>query len=362
MRGAAALPLRVQGRAVVVGLSGGVDSAVCAALLQEAGACVQAVWLRFFDGPAADRAWQDAEGVGQQLGLAVQQVDCRALFQTAVIDPFVSAYCNCRTPSPCCVCNPEVKIRALCTAADDLGAELLATGHYAQLLPAKAGPLLVPGADDRRDQSYFLYRLTVAQRRRLVLPLGLFSKEQVRDYAAARGLALAQKEDSQDICFLAASGQSYAEFIAGRVQGKAPALEAGEIIGPGGCVLGQHRGTLHYTIGQRHGLGVSADAPLYVTRLEERRVHVGYRADTAVWEAGLEDFFWSAEPQKGMESQVWCQFRSTMRPEPAVLCKASGGWRVRWLAVQHGVAPGQVAVLRDGRGGILGGGLIASTA
>ena len=246
-------------RRVALGMSGGVDSAVSAALLMRAGYEVVGVTCRFTDDAAADRAVGDAAAVCARLGLRHVEWDCAALFESAVVQPFVDAYAAGLTPSPCVGCNACCKLPSLLAAADELGCESVATGHYARIAQlADSGRYVVKCAlDARKDQSYMLALLSQEQLARLVLPLGGTTKAEVRVLAADLGLPVAEKPESQDVCFIEGD---YRAFLRARGVDDRP----GTIVDCAGAVLGRHDGLANYTVGQRKGIGVAAPEPYYV--------------------------------------------------------------------------------------------------
>ncbi|MCJ8191534.1 tRNA 2-thiouridine(34) synthase MnmA [Sphingomicrobium aestuariivivum] len=345
---------------IVVAMSGGVDSSVVACLAAETGAEVIGVTLQLYDhGEAVARSGTccagqdiyDAKTVCDRLGIAHYVLDYESRFREGVIDKFADDYAAGRTPIPCSQCNQGVKFVDLLAFARELGATCLATGHYVRRVVGEDGkPQLWKGRDPRRDQSYFLYGTTLDQLDFLRFPLGDLPKDEVRKLAEKAGLEVANKPDSQDICFV--PDGDYARLVKKlRPETEAP----GDIVGLDGAVLGQHRGTVHYTIGQRRGLEIGGQAePLYVVRIDAatRQVVVGPKAALAVAGARIEDINWIGEEQLLVETKV----RSLAPPVPARL----GQGAVRFEAPQFGVAPGQSAVFYDGDR-LLGGGTIAAT-
>ena len=344
---------------IVVAMSGGVDSSVAAALAARSGAEVVGVTLQLYDhGEAARRpgaccAGQDiydAKMVADRLGMAHYVLDYESRFRTGVIDRFADEYARGRTPVPCAACNQGVKFTDLIAFARELGADCLATGHYVQRLVTNGRAELHRGADPRRDQSYFLYGTTRDQLEYLRFPLGAMPKNEVRRIAAETGLEVAAKPDSQDICFVPDGD------YAGLVKKLRPETAApGDIVDLSGRVLGQHRGIVHFTIGQRRGLEVGGMAePLYVVRIEPeaRRVVVGPRRALAVSAMRIEQLNWVAEDQRDVSVKV----RSLAAP---VVATIDGDW-IHFAGHEQGVAPGQAAVIYDGSR-LLGGGWIAET-
>jgi len=355
---------------VVVAMSGGVDSSVTAALLAEAGYQVVGVTLQLYDHGAAVRktgaccAGQDiydARRVADRLGVAHYVLDYEARFKAAVMDDFAEAYRRGETPIPCVRCNQRIKFHDLLETARDLGADALATGHYVARRMGPAGPELHRAADAERDQSYFLFATTPAQLAFLRFPLGDMPKREVRRHAERLGLAVADKPDSQDICFVPSG--SYARVVEALRPG---AAEPGDIVDLDGRVVGRHVGIIHYTIGQRRGLGVGGTAePLYVVGLDARarRVVVGPRPALARDRVRVGQLNWLddlAENGEGRAVQV--KLRSAQEPAPArVFAGPEGTAEVLLDAPQFGIAPGQAAVFYDGTR-LLGGGWITGAA
>jgi tRNA-specific 2-thiouridylase len=353
---------------VVVAMSGGVDSSVTAALMQRAGYDVVGITLQLYDhGQAAGRkgaccAGQDiydARRVADRLGFPHYVLDYEARFRAAVMDDFADAYLAGETPIPCVRCNQRVKFRDLLETARELGADALATGHYARRVAGLNGPELHRAADVARDQSYFLFATTPAQLDFLRFPLGDLTKDETRGLAAELGLAVADKPDSQDICFVPTGG--YARVVERLRPG---AIEAGEIVHVDGRVLGRHDGIIHYTVGQRRGLGlVDAAAPgepLYVVSLDaaRHRVVVGPKAALTTAAILVRDINWLGDrPLAEAGHPVQVKVRSTTPAAPATAFVAPGGARVILAEPQYGVAPGQACVLYDGAR-VIGGGWI----
>jgi tRNA-specific 2-thiouridylase len=345
---------------IVVAMSGGVDSSVVAALAARSGAEVIGVTLQLYDhGEAVKRSGSccagqdiyDAKTVCDRLGIAHYVLDYESRFRSGVIDRFADEYAAGRTPVPCSLCNQGVKFTDLIAFARDLGADCLATGHYVRRVVAAGESQLWKGRDPARDQSYFLYGTTAGQLDYLRFPLGDLPKSEVRRLAGEEGLTVADKPDSQDICFVPDGD------YAGLVKRLRPETAApGEIVGLDGAVLGQHQGVVHFTVGQRRGIEVGGQAePLYVIRIEPgaRRVVVGPRRSLAVAAARVQGLNWLAEDQTKVESKV----RSMSRPVPA---RWDGEW-LTFASPEYGVAPGQSAVFYNGER-VLGGGTIAETA
>ena len=344
---------------IVVAMSGGVDSSVVAALAARTGAQVIGVTLQLYDhGEAVKRSGAccagqdiyDAKTVCDRLGIAHYVLDYESRFRTGVIDKFADEYAQGRTPVPCSLCNQGVKFTDLIGFAKELGADCLATGHYVRRLVRDGRVEMCKGRDPSRDQSYFLYGTTRDQLEYLRFPLGDLPKSEVRRLATEEGLIVADKPDSQDICFVPDGD------YAGLVKRLKPETAApGEIVDLEGRVLGEHQGVVHFTIGQRRGIEIGGQKePLYVVRIEpeERRLVVGPRRALAVAAARVEGVNWLGEDQARVEAKV----RSLARP-------VAGTWdgeRVTFDAPEYGVAPGQSAVFYEGDR-LLGGGTIVST-
>jgi tRNA-specific 2-thiouridylase len=348
------------GKRIVVAMSGGVDSSVVAALAARTGAETIGVTLQLYDhGSAVKRAGaccagqdiRDARAVADKLGIAHYVFDHESRFRESVIDHFADEYMAGRTPIPCVRCNMGVKFTDLFRLARELGADCLATGHYVRRVEGAAGAELHRAADPARDQSYFLFATTQDQLDYLRFPLGGMPKPQVRAIAQEMGLIVAMKPDSQDICFV--PDGDYASVVR---KIRPDAEIGGDIVHLDGRVLGQHKGLIHYTVGQRKGLEVGGQpVPLYVIRLDPatQRVIVGPRAALAVQAARIIDSNWLTSIGN---RPVMAKVRSMSRPVAAQL---DGEW-LRFDLPEYGVAPGQAAVLYDGDR-VLGGGWIEET-
>lgn len=351
---------------VVVGMSGGVDSSVAAALLQREGYEVLGITLRLWpaseDDVREDRccgphALSDARRVAGLLGIPHRVLDETPAFEREVLEYFSAEYQGGRTPNPCVVCNPRVKFENLLQTARTLGAEHLATGHYARVERTPRGSVLRRAKNLAKDQSYFLHRLTQEQLAGLLLPLGDLDKERVRALARELGLGVHAKEDSQDICFL--PEDDYAAWLKKRLG--AGGLHAGEFVSPNGQVLGRHDGIESFTVGQRKGINVGSSKPLYVLGVDaaSRRVVVG--DDAALWKRELvvRDCAWGPGGPPERETAVRVQIRQRHEAAPATLHPmADGGVRALFDTPQRAITPGQAAVFYDGDA-VLGGGWIA---
>ncbi|MEM7270909.1 MAG: tRNA 2-thiouridine(34) synthase MnmA [Pseudomonadota bacterium] len=355
---------------VVVAMSGGVDSSVVAAELAAEGYDVVGVTLQLYDHGAAlakkgaccaGRDIHDARRVAETMGFPHYVLDYESRFRESVIDEFADQYLAGATPIPCVRCNQTVKFRDLMATAQDLEADCLATGHYIQRKEGAAGAELHRAADAARDQSYFLFATTQAQLDYLRFPLGhLASKAETRALAVKHGLPVADKPDSQDICFV--PNGRYAAIIEKLRPG---AVEPGEIVHLDGRVLGEHPGVIHYTIGQRRGLGIGGGDPLFVVKLdaEAKQVFVGPREALATRHVPINEINWIGggdfedAPEDGWEALV--KVRSTRPPIEARVKPDPGGAIVELLSAEEGVAPGQACVFYAPEGDrVLGGGWI----
>ena len=354
---------RARGR-IVVAMSGGVDSSVAAALLHEQGYDIVGITLQLYDhGAATGRKGaccagqdiRDAARVAEVIGIPHYVLDYETRFRSAVIDDFADAYLRGETPIPCVNCNERVKFRDLLATARDLDATALATGHYARRVEGASGPELHRAADVSRDQSYFLHRTTHRELEFLRFPLGELTKDRTRELARRYQLPIAAKPDSQDICFV--TGGSYADVVTKLRPGS---IEPGDIVDGDGNVLGHHAGIVHFTVGQRKGIGIASAEPLYVLRLDPatRRVVVGPRRALARDRVTLHSVNWlgAMPPPGGIALAV--KLRSAQPPVPARLFLDGANGEVLLDAPACGVAPGQACVFFDGER-CLGGGWIA---
>lgn len=359
---------------VVVAMSGGVDSSVVAGLLKREGYDVIGITLQLYDHGAAiakkgaccaGQDIHDARMVAERLGIPHYVLDYESRFRQAVIDEFAESYVNGETPIPCIRCNQRVKFRDLLETARDLDADCLATGHYVQRAVDDEGRAqLLRGADPRRDQSYFLYTTTQDQLDYLRFPLGGMEKPEVRKLAEDFGLIVADKPDSQDICFV--PNGDYASVV---TKLRPEAAEPGDIVDVQGNVLGRHDGVIHFTVGQRKGIGIAASEPLYVVKLDAaaRRVVVGPRDALARKTVLLRELNWLGDaplPADGLDVTV--KLRSAQPAVAARIFAAEAGQdqtmaRLELYAAEYGVAPGQAGVVYDGDR-LLGGGWIARAA
>jgi tRNA-specific 2-thiouridylase len=350
---------------IVAAMSGGVDSSVTAALLKRAGYDVVGVTLQLYSGSAAKRKGaccagqdiHDARRVAETLGIAHYVLDYEERFRSRVIADFADTYARGETPIPCVRCNERVKFADLMDTARELGAEALATGHYVRRVDGPHGPELHRAADVSRDQSYFLFATTKEQLSYLRFPLGDLGKRDVRALAAELGLAVADKPDSQDICFV--PDGKYANVV-NRL--RPDATRPGDIVDDHGRVIGRHDGVIHFTIGQRKGLGLSGnEKPLFVLRIDaaDARVVVGPREVLSTREIALRDVNWLG----GDRTEIECAVKvRSMRPPVAARIRHGDNRtaQVELLSPEEAIAPGQACVFyeRDGTR-VLGGGWIA---
>jgi tRNA-specific 2-thiouridylase len=370
-RAAVGLPV---GARVVAAMSGGVDSTVAAAVLARAGYDVVGVTLQLYDhGAAVKKAGaccagqdiRDARQTAERIGVPHYVLDYESRFRQDVIEDFADAYLRGETPVPCIRCNQTVKFRDLVEVAKALGAEAMATGHYVRRRDGGAAPELHRARDPSRDQSYFLFATTAQQLAYLRFPLGDLPKSEVRAAAAALGLSVADKPDSQDICFVPEG--KYSTLID---KLRPDAAGAGEIVHLDGRVLGRHAGVSRYTVGQRRGLNVAVGDPLFVVKLDPsaKRVIVGPREALLTRSLSLSEINWLGDqPSLHVAAElglpVLARVRSTRDPAPARLAIEDGRPAVVFDGSEEGVSPGQACVLYDAQtpSRLLGGGFIAGT-
>ena len=342
---------------VFVAMSGGVDSSVAAALLLEQGHDVTGVTMQLWPSGDAEgsccsvSAVRDARRVCALLGIAHYTLNFREAFESHVVDAFARDYAQGRTPNPCIVCNDRLKFSDLLARVSAQGADYLATGHYARVVRDGANaPWLARGVDPAKDQSYFLYRLTPTQLDHILFPVGELDKPAVRAIAQRLGLHVAEKPDSQEVCF--ASAGQHAPVVAER---HPEALVPGDIVNKSGDVLGRHSGIANYTVGQRKGLGIAAPQPLYVIAVDahNNQIVVGEREDLAVTRVEADDVVWRGAAKEPVEAMV----RYRMDPCTAHVVVSDGELDVQFEQPLFGVAPGQAVVCYRGDV-VIGGGTV----
>jgi tRNA-specific 2-thiouridylase len=349
---------------VLAAMSGGVDSSVAALLLKRDGWDVVGVTMDLFGGPDGTQGKccsfddrQDARRVCDALGIPFYVLNMKDAFREMVVDPFIREYAAGRTPNPCALCNERLKFGALMRKADELGAGMIATGHYAVIRRDPGGCRLLASPFRKKDQSYFLFSLDAPRLSRILFPVGELSKTRVRELAAEAGLPVSQKLESQDICFVPEG--SYADFLV--AHGIDP--QAGDFVDSrSGQAIGRHKGLIHYTVGQRKGLGVSAEEPLFVVRIdaEANRIALGRKSDTFSRSAIVESAtFVSGSPPPGeFRATARIRYRHPGAASTVTADPAGGRLAVRFDEPQRSVAPGQALVLYDGDE-VIGGGWIA---
>ncbi len=349
---------------VVVAMSSGVDSSTAAALLVEQGYDVVGIMMRIWGEPVngnynrccSPKAVADARAVARHLGIPFYLLDFEAEFKRYVVDYFIAEYAAGRTPNPCIMCNKHIRFRFLLHQALALEAEYLATGHYARVRQTEDGTYqLLKGVDRQKDQSYFLYTLGQTELRHLLFPVGEYTKAQVRQMARERGLPVAEKEESQELCFLADG--DYRRFI----RDYAPdAVRPGPILDTTGRVLGEHAGLPLYTIGQRRGLGIALGKPVYVLEMDAEHNALIVGPDEALRRCELQVHsvnYVAGEPPPG-PIEITAKIRSTAPETPAVLTPVSRDRAVvRFRKPVRAIAPGQAVVFYDGEV-VIGGGII----
>src|SRR6185369_14855786 len=350
---------------VVIAMSGGVDSSVSAALLKEQGYDVTGVSLQLYDPVPKEPGCRlktccslddvmDAGRVAKKLGIPFEVIDMRAEFRELVIKYFIAEYAAGRTPNPCIRCNDLIKFDLLLKKAKEMGADLLATGHYARISEDGNGrKWLLTGLDPAKDQSYFLFTLTQEQLQQVIFPVGMLEKSCVRKLASDFSLPVAQKHESQEICFI--PDNDYVKFL----ETHGVAQKPGDIVTSDGTVLGRHSGLHRYTVGQRKGLGIAWKHPLHVQTIdiEKNQVVVGASDELAMSSLTAVRATWSTAPS-APEFRAACRIRYRHKPAPCkVVVLADNSFEVHFDLPQSSVTPGQAAVLYDGER-VLGGGWI----
>ena len=350
-------------RRVIVGMSGGVDSAVTAYLLKIAGYDVIGMTLKTWvgDNGAESRCCEisDAQTVCDQLGIPYYVRNCLTDFRMQITEPFVREYLRGRTPNPCVICNSAVKWQNLLAAADAMKADYIATGHYAAVVRMPDGRFTIQkGAYSQKDQSYMLYRLTQEQLARTLMPLGRLSKAEVREIAESAGISVAAKADSQEICFV--PDGKYADFIEENATILPP---DGDFTDENGAVLGRHHGIFRYTVGQRRGLGIAAGKPAYVQKInaESNTIVLGEASSLLTDTVICGDLCFMGIPALCPGEQLRAEAKIRYHhPAQAAVCEMSAGgqMRIRFREPVRAAAPGQSAVVYDHAGRVLCGGVI----
>jgi tRNA-specific 2-thiouridylase len=341
-------------RKVAVAVSGGVDSSAAALLLKEAAYEVIGIHMRLWDSPPFDYQAHRAENICRILGIPYHQVDLQKEFESCVVDYFCREYQQGRTPNPCVACNQHIKFGLLLAKALSLGAEYLATGHYARVEHSSDGHRLLKAADTSRDQSYFLYTLTQEKLGHVLFPLGEYSRDEVKQMAKQAGLPTATRS-SQDICFI--SQRNYGSFLSQRFS-----TLSGDIVDTQGKRLGQHQGIAFYTIGQRHGVGLASGRPLYVIRIEpeHNRIVLGHEKELYSQKLTAQKLNWIAgkAPREPITAKAKIRYKS--KEAEAILFFRNDSVDVHFTQPQKAVTPGQAIVFYNA-GEVLGGGIIHQT-
>ena len=346
-------------KTVAIALSGGIDSALSAYLLKKEGYQVIGLHADFGFSPEPALPW--LEKITAFLKIPLEVISIKEIFQQRVVDYFISEYSRGRTPNPCVVCNPHIKFDLLYQKGLSLGADFFATGHYAQLVQVPWGEdlTIARGEDKTKDQSYFLHRVRHENLKRILFPLGPWTKDQVRIMAREIGLPINPKGESQDICFLPKGG--YREFLLG--QSPSELIRSGEIVDIQGRKLGTHQGLFAYTVGQRRGLGLPAAEPYYVIRLEPdlNRLVIGGKKDLESSGCLLSDVHFISRPPEIEGLEIMVQVRYRHKPAKARLHFGEGqGLEIHFQNPQKAVTPGQAAVIYW-EDKVLGGGWIETT-
>jgi tRNA-specific 2-thiouridylase len=352
---------------VVVGMSGGIDSSVSAYLLKQEGFEVEGISFILWEARNRSNfttccsleAVKSASKTAGTLGITLTSLDVREVFIEKVIEPFIDEYTRGLTPNPCILCNEYIKFPFLLREAEKRNAEFIATGHYARVEKIRDSGseqcALKKGLDTQKDQSYVLYRVRKEELEKLVLPLGDYLKTNVRDIARSVDLEAADRQESQEICFI--EDKNYFKFI----EKISPvAGEPGPIIDKQGTVLGAHRGIYCYTIGQRKGLGIASPEPYYVTKIDQAKnaIYVGLKEDAEISKLFIENATWLFKPSSAV-SKATVKVRSMMKDKPATIEILDKGVNVTFDEPQWAPAPGQSAVFYDGDI-VIGGGIIAT--
>jgi tRNA-specific 2-thiouridylase len=336
---------------IAVALSGGIDSSASALLLKEAGYEIAGMHMHLWDSPLCDYQARRAENICRILNIPYHQVDPRKEFESCVVDYFCREYRQGRTPNPCVACNQHIKFGLLLDKALSLGADYLATGHYARVEHLRDGHRLLKAADTGRDQSYFLYTLTQEKLGHVLFPLGGHSRDEVKQMVKQAGLPTAGRS-SQDICFI--SQKNYGSFLSQRFSAR-----PGDVLDTQGRKLGQHRGIAFYTIGQRHGLGLASGQPLYIIRIEpeSNRIVLGHEKELYSRKLVARKLNWIAgkAPREPITAKARIRYKS--KEAEASLFFSNDSADVNFAQPQKAITPGQAIVFYNGDE-VLGGGII----
>lgn len=349
---------------VIVGMSGGVDSAVAAYLLKQAGHDVAGVTLRTWQSSSGEESRcceiDDARETARIIGIPYYVFNCTDAFENRIIKPFIDKYIHGMTPNPCVICNREIKWERLLYYSKVLGAEFVATGHYASIIKLDNGRYTVGKAiHEEKDQAYMLYRLTQDQLKKTLMPLGALSKQEVRDIANKAGIQVASKPDSQEICFV--TDGDYADFISRNSDAVIPG--EGCFVDESGKILGKHKGIIHYTVGQRKGLGIALGYPAYIKKInaDTNEIVLGTTEETGCKAIICNDLNFMSIAGLKENERINCpvKIRYRHQGQSAVLVK-DGDYRIRveFDKPVRSAAPGQSAVFYDKRGFLIGGGII----
>lgn len=354
---------------ILIGMSGGVDSSTSAAILKNEGyeviGVTMQIWFAREQTPESIKtccsvaAIEEAKRIAEEIGIPHYTIDARDLFLDTVIENFCDEYSTGRTPNPCIRCNQFVRFDGLLRKARELGAELIATGHYARVdKDINIGRyLLKKGLDEKKDQSYVLYVMTQEHLGHTVFPLGSLKKEETRKIAGDLGLSVARKPESQEICFI--PEDDYPKFLSTLMPEK---ISPGKILDKTGMILGEHKGLPFYTIGQRKGLGIAHKSPLYVISIDtlKNSLIVGEKEDCYSKDFIVRDPNWISIDRLPQDRKVKVKIRSAMKEDDAVITPADGDVLVRFDRPQWAITPGQSAVFYEGEI-VIGGGIIEKT-
>jgi len=350
---------------IAIAMSGGVDSTVTAILLKEEGHEIVGINANIFSDSQNrtnqiynSESYQNSKKIAQKYNFPIYHVDIEETFSKTIIEPFCNSYLKGNTPNPCVLCNDEIKFKLLMKKAEQLNCDFLATGHYAKINFDKSRYYISPAKDSIKDQSYFLYRLNQELLSKTLFPLGDYTKDQIKEIARNHNLEVADKPESQEICFI--PNDNYSEFIE---QWTNTTLEPGDIIDKNEKKLGNHIGIHKYTIGQRRGLGIGGSShPLYVTDIqsEKNKIIVGPKEDLEKLSIVANDIHYMKKTNLD-KLDVLVKTRSTQKKTEATVLETDGKLIVNFKEKQYGISPGQSLVLYDNKGDLLGGGTIITS-